>query len=139
MIVLDTNVISELEGRTHSERILAWLDDYAIERIFLTTITVGEVRYGIALLPEGKRRQQLASTFDRIEAAFSGRILDFSLGAAHLYATISAARKNAGRSIETKDAMIAAICLSHGATLATRNTKDFEGLDLVLINPFEGG
>lgn len=93
MIVLDTNVISELEGRTHSERILAWLDDYAIERIFLTTITVGEVRYGIALLPEGKRRQQLASTFDRIEAAFSGRILDFSLDAAHLYATISAARK----------------------------------------------
>jgi predicted nucleic acid-binding protein len=139
MIVLDTNVISELEGRTHSERLLAWLDGYELETLFLTTIAVAEIRYGLARLPEGKRRAQLVSTFDRIESQFEGRILGFSLTAAHRYGKLCAEREKAGHTVETKDAMIAAICLNHGATLATRNTKDFEGLDLKLINPFEGG
>lgn len=139
MIVLDTNVISELQGRRHTERLLGWLDGYEIETLFLTTIAIAEIRYGIALLPEGKRRIALMATLERIEAEFDGRILGFSLGAAHFYGDISAKRKLSGHSMETKDAMIAAICLAHGATLATRNTKDFEGLDLKLVNPFEGG
>ena len=79
MIVLDTNVISELEGRLHRERLLAWLDGFQIETLFLTTIAVAEIRFGLAMLPEGKRRTQLASTFDRIEAQFEGRILGNSL------------------------------------------------------------
>jgi predicted nucleic acid-binding protein len=138
MIILDTNVISEMQGRLHSERILAWLDTYEIEALFLTTISIGEMHYGLHLLEDGHRKIGLASAFARIEADFAGRVLGFSLEAARRYGALAATRRKAGRRMETKDAMIAAICLAHGATLATRNTKDFEGLDLKLVNPFEG-
>lgn len=139
MIVLDTNVISELQGRVHSEHLLSWLDGFAPEVIFLTTITIGEIRFGLELLAEGKRKVALLAQLEGIEAEFSGRVLGFSSNAAHQYGVIAASRHRLGRRMETKDAMIAAICLTNGATLATRNTKDFEGLDLKLINPFEGG
>ncbi|MEZ2221208.1 type II toxin-antitoxin system VapC family toxin [Rhizobium sp. RCC_161_2] len=139
MIVLDTNVISELQGRLYSDRILSWLDAQDAEAVFLTTITIGEVRFGLELLAEGKRKAGLLSELEAIEAEFTGRILVFSPNAAHQYGALSAQRHKIGRRMETKDAMIAAICLAHGATLATRNTKDFEGLDLKLVNPFEGG
>lgn len=139
MIVLDTNVISELQGRTHSERILNWLDAYDVDTLFLTTISVGEMRYGLELLDDGRRKTALISDFNRIESEFAGRILGFSLSAANRYGLLAAARRKEGRPVETKDAMIAAICLSSGATLATRNTRDFEGLDLKLVNPFEDG
>lgn len=137
MIVLDTNVISELQGRLHSDRILSWLDGFAAETVFLTTVTVGEIRFGLELLADGKRKTTLIVEFEAIEAEFSGRVLGFSSDAAHQYGMISARRHKLGRRMETKGAMIAAVCLAHGATLATRNTKDFEGLDLRLINPFE--
>ena len=139
MIVLDTNVVSELQGRLYSERILSCLDGFAAEAVFLTAITVGEVRFGLELLVEGKRKTALLAELEAVEAEFSGRVLGFSTNAAHQYGIISARRHKLGRRMETKDAMIAAICLANGATLATRNTKDFEGLDLKLINPFEGG
>ncbi|WP_426124569.1 type II toxin-antitoxin system VapC family toxin [Pararhizobium sp. PWRC1-1] len=138
MIVLDTNVISELRGRHHSERILRWLDGYDSEVIFLTALALGEIHFGIALLDPSARQESLRQTFLRIENEFSGRILSCSQTAAGLYGAIADQRQRAGRAMETKDAMIAAICLSHDATLATRNTKDFEGLDLKLVNPFEG-
>lgn len=139
MIVLDTNVISELQGRTHSERILNWLDGYDVETLFLTTIAVAEMRYGLELLDDGRRKATLISDFNRIESEFAGRILGFSLSAANRYGLLAAQRRKMGRPMETKDAMIAAICLANGATLATRNTRDFEGLDLKLVNPFEDG
>lgn len=139
MIVLDTNVVSELQGRLHSDRILLWLDGFAAETIFLTTVTIGEIRFGLELLADGKRKMALIAQLEAIEAEFSGRVLGFSSSAAHQYGIVSARRHRIGRRMETKDAMIAAICLTHGATLATRNTKDFEGLDLKLINPFEDG
>ena len=138
MIVLDTNVISELQGRQHSERILRWLDSYDSEVVFLTAIAMAEIHLGNALLEPGARQESLRQTFLRTENEFSGRILSFSQTAAGRYGAIAAQRQKAGRAMETKDAMIAAICLSHDATLATRNTKDFEGLDLKLVNPFEG-
>ncbi|MBB4193615.1 hypothetical protein GGE45_003379 [Rhizobium aethiopicum] len=139
MIVLDTNVISELQGRTHSERILNWLDGYDVDTLFLTTISIGEMRYGLELLDDGRRKTALISDFNRIESEFAGRILGFSISAANRYGLLAATRRKAGRPVETKDAMIAAICLATGATLATRNTSDFEGLDLKLVNPFEDG
>ncbi|MDE1995249.1 MAG: type II toxin-antitoxin system VapC family toxin [Rhizobiaceae bacterium] len=139
MIVLDTNVVSELQGRLHSDKILSWLDGQDIADVFLTTITVGEIRFGLELLADGKRKTTLISQLEAIEVEFSGRILGFSVHAAHYYGLISAQRHRLGRRMETKDAMIAAICIAHGATLATRNTKDFEGLDIRLVNPFEGG
>ena len=137
MIVLDTNVISELQGRQHSERILQWLDSYDSEVVFLTAIALAEIHFGIALLDPGVRQESLRRTFLQIENEFSGRILSFSQTTAARYGIVAAHRQKAGKAMETKDAMIAAICLSHDATLATRNTKDFEGLDLKLVNPFE--
>ncbi|NTF40741.1 type II toxin-antitoxin system VapC family toxin [Rhizobium rhizogenes] len=139
MIVLDTNVVSELQGRLYTDRILSWLDGFAAETIFVTTVTIGEIRFGLELLADGKRKAALIAQLEAIEAEFSGRVLGFSSSAAHQYGIVSALRYKMGRRMETKDAMIAAICLAHGATLATRNTKDFEGLDLKLINPFEDG
>lgn len=139
MIVLDTNVYSELKGRMYSDHLLRWLDGFDLSAVCPTTITVAETHFGLALLPEGARRAKLTETYARLEAEFAERILTFSTAAAHHYGAISACRHLAGRQIETKDAMIAAICLTHGATLATRNTKDFAGLDLPLVNPFEGG
>src|ERR1044072_9122555 len=108
MIVLDTNVISEMQGRTHSERILNWLDGHDGETLFLTTIAVAEMRYGLELLHDGRRKATLISDFNKIESEFSGRILGFSLSAANLYGLLAAQRKRAGRPMETKDAMIAA-------------------------------
>jgi predicted nucleic acid-binding protein len=137
MIVLDTNVISELQGRRHSELILRWLDRYDSAVVFLTAIAMAEIHFGIALLEPGARRESLSQAFSRIEEEFSGRILGFTHNVASRYGRLSAQRQKEGRPMETKDAMIAAICLSHDATLATRNTKDFEGLDLKLVNPFE--
>jgi len=138
-IVLDTNVISELAGRKYSDHLLRWLNGFRKDEIFLTTVAIAEIRYGLSLLPQGRRREAMTQTYDRMESGFAGRILPFALEAAHLYGRLKAERQKAGFTLETKDAMIAAICLSNGATLATRNTKDFEGLDLLLINPFEGG
>jgi len=138
-VVLDTNIISELEGRKYSERLLHWLNSFDRADLYLTTISVAEIHYGLALLPEGKRREALMQDYLRLEEAFSGRIIPFTLAAARRYGALRAAREKRGRRMETKDAMIAAICLVHGATLATRNTKDFEGLDLKLVNPFEDG
>lgn len=78
MIVLDTNVISEMQGRTHSDRILNWLDAYDVETLFLTTIAVAEMRYGLELLDDGRRKTALVSDFNRIESEFAGRILGFA-------------------------------------------------------------
>lgn len=138
MIVLDTNVFSELNGRKHSDHLLRWLDGFAAPEVFLTTITVAEIHFGLALLPAGARKAKLTETYSLLEGEFVERILVFSTDAARIYGMISARRHFGGHEIETKDAMIAAICLGQGATLATRNTKDFEGLDLRLVNPFEG-
>lgn len=138
MIVLDTNVVSELQGRKHSEYVLAWLSQYERESLFLTTVVVAEIRYGLELLPQGQRQAGLLRALDAIQERFLGRILGFSVQAAGYYGVLRARRRQIGHPIETKDAMIAATCLAHGATLATRNVKDFEGLDLRLVNPFEG-
>jgi predicted nucleic acid-binding protein len=137
MIILDTNVVSELQGRKHSDQVVEWLRSYEIEILFLTTVTVAEMRFGLELLSPGRRQTELLAVFDLVQAEFLGRILGFSIQAAQHYGIIKAHRQKIGRPIETKDAMIAAICLSHGAMLATRNVKDFEGLDLRLVNPFE--
>lgn len=138
MIILDTNVVSELQGRKYSDYVVDWLRGYEIEILFMTTITIAEMRYGFELLEPGRRRSELTAALDGIQSEFLGRILGFSIQSAQHYGVVKAHRQKIGRPMETKDAMIAAICLSHGATLATRNVKDFEGLDLRLVNPFEG-
>jgi predicted nucleic acid-binding protein len=138
VIILDTNVISELFDGRKDNGIYEWLDRHDGAGLYITSITVADLVFGAELLPTGKRKQTFRQRIDEIVDDFEGRRLGFGDEAAYLYGALSARRRTAGHIVETKDAMIAAICLQHGATLATRNTKDFEGLDLKLVNPFEG-
>jgi len=137
MIVLDTNVISDVLARQRSQNVLAWLNDQEPATLFLSTIVFAELYFGAYLVQEAVRRDGLLQSISRIRGEFSGRILPFGDVPAEQYGRITAARRLAGRPVETKDAMIAAICMVHDATLATRNVRDFDGLDLKLVNPFE--
>jgi toxin FitB len=137
MIILDTNVISEVLSRNRSQNVINWLNGQEMAELFLSTIVFAELYFGAYLIQDAVRRDGLLQSISRIKAEFSGRVLVFGDMPAEQYGRIAAARRLAGRPVETKDAMIAAICLAHGATLATRNVRDFDGLDLKLINPFE--
>ncbi|TJW10477.1 MAG: type II toxin-antitoxin system VapC family toxin [Mesorhizobium sp.] len=139
MIVLDTNVISDVFSRQRSQKVLNWLNAQEPATLFLSTIVFAELYFGAYLVQEAARRDGLLQSIFRIRGEFSGRILVFGDVPAEQYGRISATRRLAGKPIETKDAMIAAICLAHDATLATRNVRDFDGLDLKLVNPFEAG
>ncbi|MET0963313.1 MAG: type II toxin-antitoxin system VapC family toxin [Noviherbaspirillum sp.] len=138
MIVLDTNVLSELMRPAPDQAVIAWLDMQEPARLFLTAITVAEVLYGIARLPEGKRKAGLLELADAVlQEDFAGRILAFDETAAAQYAELACERQQSGRPISMADAQIAAICRSlDGATLATRNVSDFEGTRLALLNPW---
>ena len=137
MSILDTNVLSEAFKPSPSKVVLAWLAAQEPLSVFTTTVTQAEVLYGIEMLPAGKRRSALAAAVDRVFAAeFRSRILPFDEDAARAYPIIVAARNDLGRPISQFDAMIAAITRSRRASLATRNTKDFEECDLRIINPW---
>lgn len=137
MIVLDTNILSEVMRAEPDEKVLEWLDAQVSEELVITSITVAEILYGLARLPKGKRksRMQLLAE-DMFNEDFADAILPFDATAARFYATLVSGSEAAGRAISMADAQIAAICSSHKARLATRNLKDFEHLGLNLINPF---
>ncbi len=137
MIVLDTNVISEQMSPRPSEAVRLWLNRQSELDLFLSSITISELVFGACLVRDQARREQLLQVIDRIRQEFSGRILPFTDDTAVRHGQLAAARRQAGQPIETKDAMIAAICLHQGATLATRNVRDFGGLDLTIVNPFD--
>ncbi len=139
MIILDTNVISDAYARTRNQKVLNWLNAQEPTSLFLPTIVFSELYFGAYLVRESARREGLLQSIYRIAGEYTGRIVAFGEAAAERYGRIAAGRQLAGRPIETKDAMIAAICLVNGATLATRNVRGFEGLDLKLVNPFEAG
>lgn len=138
MIVLDTNVISEPSKLAPDPHLVAWLSRPP-ENLYLTQVTVSELYYGAERyrLKTGSLRY-LNNAKRIVEQQYVGRILAWNSADAIVTGNIRAQREMSGFSITMQDAMIAAICLQHGATLATRNTKDFEGLDLKLVNPFEG-
>ncbi len=138
MIILDTNVISELMRAEPSPVVLSWVRSQDRRDLNTTAITVAEVRYGIERLPDGRRRRTLAEAAHDVFEAFAGQVLPFDRGAADLYGTIVAERERSGQPIEGFDAQIAAICRSSGAALATRNTADFAGTGVALINPWQG-
>lgn len=137
MIVLDTNVISELMHPRADPRVVAWLDEQPAGEIYLTAVTAAELRYGVGRLPEGRRKADLA---DRIrltlEEDFTSRILSFDDDAATNYAEIVIRRERLGSPISMADAQIAAICQWHGARLATRNTKDFAHTGIDVVDPW---
>jgi predicted nucleic acid-binding protein len=136
-MVLDTNVVSELMRPEPDAAVLAWLNEHAADTLWLNSVVVSELLYGVARLPDGKRRAQLALAVQAMLAEdFSGRVLPFDLEAAVVYADLVAMRERQGQPVDVADAQIAAICLAHGASLATRNTKHFDGLGLMLLNPW---
>lgn len=138
MIVLDTNVLSELLRTAANPAVLRWVAGQTAGSFYTTAVTRAEMLYGVRLLEPGKRRQQLeisvAAMFDE---DFSSHVLPFDAGAADAYARIAANRKQAGHPISQFDAQIAAIALSNGGALATRNVADFEGCGLIVINPWQ--
>lgn len=138
MIVLDTNVVSELMRSAPAPQVSTWLQQHADHDLATTAVTVAEIRYGIARLPPGQRRITLAAAAEEIFTAFPDQILPFDLAAAHAYADIVSNRENLGTPIEGFVAQIAAICRTRAAELATRNEKDFISTGITVINPWHG-
>lgn len=136
--ILDTNVLSEMMASTPSQRALTWISERRqLDKICLTSITVAEILYGIELLPSGKRRARLDEEANAMfDEDFLKQILVFDEHAAKSFARIAALRRRIGRPIAELDAQIAAIASIHGATLATRNTADFENCGIRLVNPW---
>lgn len=137
MILLDTNVLSELMQPQPNADVVKWMDNQLTSTLFTSAITRAEIELGLALLPEGKRRQTLTMLARDVFDQFPLRCLPFEELAAVHYGRIVASRLKIGRPISVEDAQIASIALTHGLRLATRNEKDFENIaDLTVINPW---
>ena len=137
MILLDTNVVSEVMRKLPATSVEQWLADQAPASLFISTVTEAELRFGVALLPDGKRREALAGRLDEmLEEDFAGRILPFDSAAAIDFAVIASARRRIGRPIAQFDAQIAAIARSRGASLATRNVGDFADCGIAVVDPW---
>jgi hypothetical protein len=140
VIVLDTNVISELTRRAPDDRVVAWLDRCPVDDVFITAVTAAELQYGVARLPDGQRKATLMTTVAELLAEeFQNRVLPFGVHAAAHYAEIAARHERQGRPISMADAQIAAICRYHDATLATRNVKDFIDTGVPVWDPWNSG
>lgn len=138
MIVLDTNVVSQLSKPSPNGRVMEWLNTYDDHQLLITAITVAELHTGVAVMPDGRNKLQMAKNVEKTLDEFGAVCLAFDGIAAEDYATIIATRKLAGRPIGIHDAQIAAIARSGGFALATMNLKDFEGIDgLTLVDPSE--
>ena len=137
MILLDTNVVSEPLRASGDLNVLVWIDAQIIETLYLSTISLAELRFGIAALPEGKRRESLhASLEQRILPLFAGRILAFDEAASRAYAMLRARARTAGQAIAPADGYIAAIAQAQGFAVATRDTTPFDAAGLTVINPW---
>lgn len=137
MIVLDTNVLSEIMRPTPEPKVVAWVDAVPARDVAISAVTMAEILYGVGLMPEGRRRRRLTSIAEAIFAYdFDGRILPFDASAAVEYAAVVLQRQASGHPISMADAQIAAVCRVHECTLATRNTRDFAGTGLNLIDPW---
>ena len=137
MILLDTNVISELMRTEPAQIVLDWFGDHDSSDLFISAVTEAELRTGVAILPDGQRRDRLQLAIDAmIYQDFQGRVLPFDSLAAKAYAEIAAQRRAAGRPIAEADCQIAAIARATDVPLATRNIKDFDGCGLRVINPW---
>ena len=137
MILLDTNVLSELMRPAPSAAVENWIGLQPVASIFISAITEAELRYGLALLPEGRRQVQLLAKIEAMLAEdFAGRILPFDSPAASAYADIAVMRRRSGRPISQADAQIAAIASSRGASRATRNMNDFLDCGIDVVDPW---
>jgi predicted nucleic acid-binding protein len=137
MIVVDTNVVSEFMVSPPAQSVLEWLNAQDAADLYLTTISIAEISFGLHVMPDGHRRRQLSDRFEQfLGAAFASRILPFDEDAARAYGEIRGHRREFGRPISAFDGQIAAIARKRGFAIATRNVRDFEDCGLELINPF---
>jgi predicted nucleic acid-binding protein len=137
MIILDTNVLSELMRPKPSAQVVSWVEEQPAAELFTTSITVAEIFYGIELLAKGKRREGLLAAADAMfDEDFAGHVLDFDSDSARVFSRIAARRRVLGRPISHPDAQIAAIAQLRGAVLATRNTADFANCGIRVIDPW---
>ncbi|MGI8461390.1 MAG: type II toxin-antitoxin system VapC family toxin [Solirubrobacterales bacterium] len=139
MIVLDTNVTSELMSSSPSPAVTSWVRARSASELYTTSITLAEIRYGIERLPGGRRRDLLRSSAEEVFSAFADHVLAFDATAAVEYAGIVSSRERSGAPIDGFDAQIAAICRAYGAVLATRNAKDFRDAGVELVDPWREG
>jgi predicted nucleic acid-binding protein len=137
MILLDTNIVSEPWKPAPDAQVVAWIDAQAVETLFLSAVTVAELRFGIAAMPEGRRRKIL---HERVEGellpVFAGRVLPFDLEASHAYAELMAKARRVGRGISMADGYIAAIAVARGFVVASRDVGAFQAAGVGVINPW---
>lgn len=136
MIVLDTNVVSEAMKPDPDPAMRDWLDEQVAETLYISSVTVAELLFGIGALPNGRRKQKLAVTLDGMLPLFEGRILAFDTDAARHYADLAVAARKAGKGFPTPDGYIAAIATAHGFTVATRDASAFNAAGVPVIDPW---
>lgn len=139
MILLDTNVVSEAMKPEPHPSVRGWLDAQAAETLFLSSVTVAELMFGIGALPRGKRKDRLATTLDGVMELFEPRILPFVTQAARRYADLAVKARKAGKGFPTPDGYIAAIAAAHGFAVASRDTAAFAAAGLTVIDPWTAG
>jgi hypothetical protein len=137
VIILDTNVLGALMRASPEAAVIEWLDRQPAESVWITSITLFETRFGLALLPPGRRRQVLEAAFDvLLKEDLENRVLDFDSAAATAAASLAAAPQKSGRPVDMRDTQIAGIALSRRATLATRNVRHFVDLKIPIVDPW---
>lgn len=138
MILLDTNVVSEAMRPGRDPAVGDWLDAQAAETLYLSSVTIAELMFGIGVLPKGKRKDRLSATLDGVLALFADRILPFDTAAARRYADLAVKARAAGKGFPTPDGYIAAIAAVHGFAVASRDASAFRAAGLAVINPWTG-
>lgn len=136
MILLDTNVVSEAVKPEPHEAVRAWLNNQASETLYLSSVTLAELLFGIAALPNGRRKDVLAQALDGLLRLFAGRVLPFDVDAARSHAELAVMARARGRGFPTPDGYIAAIAASRGFMVATRDTAPFEAAHVPVVNPW---
>ncbi len=137
MIVLDTNVVSEAMKPEPHPSVRAWLNDQVAETLYLSTVTQAELLFGIAALPAGKRRQRLGQAFEGLMGLFKDRMLPFDSDSARYYADLAVKARSAGRGFATPDGYIAAIAVSRGFVVASRDTAPYAAAKVTVIDPWQ--
>ena len=136
MIVLDTNVVSEAMRTTPSPAVIDWMDRQAAETLYLSSVTIAELLYGVGALPAGRRKQALRSAVDGLIELFHDRVLPFNLEAARCYADLAVTARMGGKGFPTPDGYIAAIAVANGFTVATRDAGPFQAAGIDIIDPW---
>ena len=136
MILLDTNVISEAMKPAPDDTVRAWLDEQAAETLYLSSVTIAELLFGIGALPAGKRKDRLTEALGGVMELFANRVLPFDIAAARHYADLAVKARAAAKGFPTPDGYIAAIAASRGFAVATRDTSAFDAAGVAVINPW---